>query len=82
MASSRARALVRASSRLATFAQHISSTKPTTPSRSSDVSCSSGPISQSRAGSTSSANPLPVAGIVARDAGADRGHVGPGGCRA
>ena len=36
-ASSRARAFVRARSRLAMFAQHMSSTKPTTPSRSSDV---------------------------------------------
>ena len=36
---SRVRAVARASSRLATFAQHRSSTKPTTPSRNIDVVC-------------------------------------------
>ena len=49
-ASSRVRTVARASTRLATFAQHRSSTKPTTPRNRIDVSRRSRPISNSRIG--------------------------------
>ena len=57
-ANSRARAVARASNRLATFAQHRRSTKPTTPSRNTDVVCRSLPTMPARAGSTMT--PVPV----------------------
>ena len=61
-ASSRARTLARAMSRLATFAQQMSSTKPTTPRKSSEVSRRSRPMSASCSGSTEAPRPLFVAG--------------------
>ena len=51
IASSRARAVARASNRLATFAQQISRTKPTTPRNRRDVVRSSRPTSASCSGS-------------------------------
>ena len=61
-ASSRARPLVRASRRLATFAQHMSRTKPTTPSSRYDVRRTSGPMRPVRSGSIVTPRPVLVAG--------------------
>ena len=61
-ASSRSRAVARASSRLATFAQQISSTKPTTPRNSIEVSLRSLPIMVSCIGSSATPRPALVCG--------------------
>ena len=73
-ASSRVRALARASSRLATLAQQISSTNPTTPRNSIDVSLRSLPIIESCIGSSRTPRPLLVCGNSrrGRSATADR----------
>ena len=61
---SRVRAAARASSRLATFAQHRSSTKPTTPSRNIDVVAKSLPTMPARTGSTITPVPLFASGYA------------------
>ncbi len=61
-ASSRVRTVARASSRLATFAQQMRSTKPTTPRNSIDVSRRSLPIIESCSPSSVTPRPLLVSG--------------------
>ena len=61
-ASSRVRPVACARSRLATLAQHISSTNPTTPRSSSDVSRTSRPMRASRSGCTVTPCPLLLSG--------------------
>ena len=72
IASSRVRAVARASSRLATFAQQISSTKPTTPRKSSDVWRSSAPITASCSGSSAAPRPGVRLRELAREPGRSR----------
>ena len=79
IASSRVRTVARARSRLATLAQQIRSTKPTTPRNSIDVSRSSLPISASCIGSSTTPRPLFVVGKLSRQAVGDGRHVGAGG---
>ena len=62
IASSRSRTVARAISRLATFAQQISRTKPTTPRKSSDVCRSSAPITAFCSGSSAAPRPVFVFG--------------------
>ena len=62
MASSRVRTVARASSRLATLAQQMRSTKPTTARKSIDVSRSSRPTSASCSGSSATPRPVLVSG--------------------
>ena len=62
IASSRVRTVARASSKLATFAQHISSTNPTTPRNSIDVKRRSLPITASCIGSIVTLRPWLVVG--------------------
>ena len=63
MANSRERAAARASKRLATFAQHMSRTRPTTPRSRTAVSLSSPPMTRSRKGSAVATCPLFVPGV-------------------
>ena len=71
----RARALARASSRFATLAQQISSTKPTTPRNSIDVSLRSLPIIVSCIGSSATPRPALVSGTHGQAVG-DRRQIG------
>ena len=77
-ASSRMRTVARASSRLATLAQQMRSTKPTTPRNSIDVSRRSLPIIESCSGSSRTPRPLLVCGNSLREPGGDGAEIGFG----
>ena len=77
-ASSRVRTVARASSRLATLAQQMRSTNPTTPRNSIDVSRRSLPMSESCIRSSATPRPLLVCGKFARETVRDGAQVGCG----